>query len=225
MGTEADSETNPMDALRDRILDAALPNVLFDGWTRKTLVDGALDIGLTAEDVDIAFPVGLRGAVAHWLARADAQMVADMEAHGLDGLKIREKVALGVRLRLERAEAQKEAVRRALSYLALPGNAGLAARSLYRTVDAVWRACGDTSTDFNFYTKRGLLVAVYSSTLLYWLDDSSDGHGDTWAFLDRRIADVMKVPKLTARFKSLADYLPNPGRFSRAWQAARRTSA
>lgn len=213
--------TNPMDDLRDRILDAALPNVLFDGWSRKSLVAGARAEGLMAEDVDIAFPTGVRDAVAHWLARADAQMVADMEARGLEGLKIREKVALGVRVRLERAEPHKEAVRRALAYLALPGNAGLASRSLYRTCDAIWRACGDKSTDFNFYTKRGLLAAVYTSTLLYWLDDASDGHEDSWAFLDRRIADVMKVPQVTARLKSLGDYLPSPRRFTRSWNAAR----
>ncbi|MDF1792544.1 MAG: COQ9 family protein [Thalassobaculaceae bacterium] len=221
-GTE---QATAMDVLRDRILDAALPNVLFDGWTRRSLVDGARAEGLAAEDVDIAFPTGVRSAVAHWLARADAQMAADMAVHGLDGLKIREKVALGVRLRLEAAESHREAVRRALSYLALPGNAGIAARSLYRTVDTIWRECGDTATDFNFYTKRGLLAAVFSSTLLYWLDDTSEGHVDTWAFLDRRIGDVMKVPRITARLKSLGDYLPNPGRFSRAWRAARGSSA
>ncbi|MFX4220482.1 MAG: COQ9 family protein [Thalassobaculum sp.] len=217
--------TSPMDAMRDRILDAALPNVLFDGWTRRSLVDGARAEGLPAEDVDIAFPSGVRDAVAYWLDRADRQMAADMQAHGLQDLKIREKVALGVRLRLERAEPHKEAVRRGLSYLGLPGNTGLAARSLYRTVDTIWRECGDTSTDYNFYTKRGLLAAVYSATLLYWLDDASEGHADTWAFLDRRIADVMKVPKITGRLKSLGSYLPNPGRFTRAWRSARRSSA
>ncbi|MCR9070554.1 MAG: COQ9 family protein [Alphaproteobacteria bacterium] len=225
MPADQAAPTNRMDALRDRLLDAALPNVLFDGWTRRSLVEGARAEGLPAEDVDIAFPLGVRDAVGHWLDRADAQMADDMRAHGLDGLKIREKVALGVRLRLERAEPHKEAVRRGLSFLALPGNGGLAARSLYRTVDTIWRECGDTSTDYNFYTKRGLLAAVYSSTLLYWLDDASDGHGDTWAFLDRRIADVMKVPKITARLKSIGGYLPGPGRFTRAWKAARRAPA
>lgn len=215
------SQVNPMDTLRDRILDAALPNVLFDGWTRRSLTDGARSAGLVAEDVDIAFPAGVRDAVGYWLARADTRMAADMEAHGLDGLKIREKVALGVRLRLEAVEPHKEAVRRALSFLALPGNTGMAARSLYRTVDTIWWTCGDTSTDYNFYSKRGLLAAVFSSTLLYWLDDTSEGHGETWAFLDRRIGDVMKVPKVTARLKALGEYLPNPRRFSRAWRAAR----
>lgn len=216
---------SPLDDLRDRILDAALPHVMFDGWSRAALTNGARDQGLTDADVDIVFTTGVRGAVAYWLDRSDAEMVADMLAEDLDSLKIQEKVALGVRLRLERAADHKEAVRRALAYLALPTNAGIASRSLYRTVDAIWRTCGDTATDFNFYSKRGLLAGVYTTTLLYWLDDSSDDHADTWAFLDRRIADVMRIPKLTGTLKKMGRVLPNPGRFSRAWQAARRRTA
>ena len=126
-----------------------------------------------------------------------------------------------MRTRLEQASSHKEAVRRGLSYLALPGNTKLAASSLYRTVDHIWHACGDQSTDFNFYTKRGLLAAVYTSTLLYWLDDVSEDHTDTWAFLDRRIADVMRVPRFTGRLKEVGAMLPNPMRVVRAFRRAR----
>lgn len=215
------TKTPEMDALRDRILAAALPNVLFDGWSRAALTAGATSAGLVAADVDLAFPRGVRDALAYWLERADLDMVTAMEAADLDSMKIREKVAFGVRIRLEQAAPHKEAVRRALSYLALPGNAKLATTSLYRTVDHIWHACGDRSTDFNFYTKRGLLAAVYSATLLYWLDDDSDGHADTWAFLDRRIADVMRIPRLSGKFKGLGAKLPNPMRVVRAFRAAR----
>ena len=87
----------------------------------------------------------------------------------------------------------EQAVRRALSYLALPRNAALGAKCLYRTVDAIWYAAGDTSTDYNFYTKRLLLAGVYASTLLFWLNDTSEGRAETWAFLDRRIAEVTRL--------------------------------
>lgn len=217
--------TPEMDALRDRILDAALPNVVFDGWSRKALAHGAASAGLAAEDADIAFPRCVRGAVEHWMRRADDRMAAALEAADLDSMRIRDRVAFAVRTRLEQAAPHKEAVRRALAYLALPGNARLAAESLYRTVDSIWWACGDRSTDFNFYTKRALLAAVYSSTLLYWLDDSSEGHADTWAFLERRIADVMQVPKLTGRLRALGDRLPSPLRFMRALRRTRTTGS
>ncbi len=221
----ARSTASPLDDLRDQLLDAALPHVPFDGWSRAAMVHGASDAGLVAADVDIAFPTGMRDVLAYWLDRCDAEMVAAMNNHDLDALKIREKVALGVRVRLEQAAEHKEAVRRALAYLALPGNTGLATRSLYRTVDAIWRTCGDTATDFNFYSKRGLLAGVYTATVFYWLDDASDDHADTWAFLDRRIADVMQIPKLTGRLKNLSKLVPNPGRFTRAWRTARHESS
>lgn len=215
------ADPNPLDAVRDRILDAALPHVMFDGWTRRTLETAAQDAGLEPVDVDIYFPRGIRDALAHWLARADREMVEALEAADLEAMKIRERVAFAVRTRLQQAAPHKEAVRRALGLLALPGNAELASRSLYRTVDAVWYACGDRSTDFNFYTKRGLLAAVYSSTLLYWLDDETDGHAATWAFLDRRIENVMQIPRIQARCAEVAHRLPNPLRFMRAVRTAR----
>ena len=151
-------------------------------------------------------------------------MVAALADADLDSMKVREKIAFAVRTRLEQATPHKEAVRRALGILALPGNSGLATRSLYRTCDEIWYACGDRSTDFNFYTKRGLLAAVYTSTMLFWLDDESADHEATWAFLGRRIENVMQIPKLQSRLGNVTKVLPNPLRFMRSMRAARSTA-
>ena len=134
-----------------------------------------------------------------------------MEKEGVAGLKIRDRIKGAVRIRLERHAGEREAVRRALAVLSLPFNAGLALKLLYKTVDAMWYAAGDTSTDFNFYTKRATLAGVYSSTLLYWLNDRSPGSEATWAFLDRRIDDVMKIEKLKAQVRSWTERAA-PGR-------------
>jgi len=108
-------------------------------------------------------------------------------------MKVREKIAAGVRARLEAVAAHREAVRSGLSYFALPRNAASGLSCLYHTVDAIWYAAGDRSTDYNFYTKRALLSGVYSSTLLFWLNDKSEDFTATWSFLDRRIGEVLKV--------------------------------
>ena len=112
--TDRKEADNPLDEIRDRILDATLPNVLFDGWSRKALVLGAEMAGLQEGDVDLVFPRGARDAIAHWLDRADREMAAALEAADLGSMKIRAKVAFGVRTRLEQAAPHKEAVRRAL---------------------------------------------------------------------------------------------------------------
>jgi ubiquinone biosynthesis protein COQ9 len=187
--------------LQDRIVAAALRHVPIDGWTLAALAEGAADEGLSSAAVYQAFPGGVPEAVEHFSRRADERMLASLKTLDLEGMRVRDRIATAVRIRLEQNAANREAIRRALSFLALPMNGGRGRRSLYRTVDAMWRAAGDTATDFNFYTKRGLLAAVYVSTLLYWLDDNSDGFEATWGFLDRRIGNVMQIPKAQSRLK------------------------
>ena len=74
----------------------------------------------------------------------------------------------------------------------------------------MWQAAGDVSTDFNFYTKRGLLAGVLSATTLYWMNDGSDGQADTRAFLDRRISEVMQVPQVMGRLRTMLSSIPSP---------------
>jgi ubiquinone biosynthesis protein COQ9 len=200
----------PIEETRRRLLRATLPHVPFDGWTGAAMLAGARDLGLSAAEAANAFPGGAVEMIEFMSLEADQRMVEAMEREDLASLKVRERIALGVRRRLELYAADREAIRRALAVLALPQNGPLALRLLYRTVDAIWYAAGDTATDFNFYTKRALLAAVYSSTLLAWLDDRSPGLEETWAFLDRRIADAMRLPQTAQRFVEPLRWLPNP---------------
>ncbi len=193
---------DPDAPLRDRLADAMAAEAVFDGWTRGALSAAARQLALPAGEADRLFPGGPVQVLTLISERADLRTVEDMEKEGIVGLKMRERIKGAVRIRLERHAGQREAVRRALALLSLPFNAGLALKLLYKTADAMWYAAGDTSTDFNFYTKRATLAGVYSSTLLYWLNDRSPGSEATWGFLDRRIDDVMKIEKLKAQVKS-----------------------
>ncbi|MEE8280260.1 MAG: COQ9 family protein [Alphaproteobacteria bacterium] len=190
---------------REKILLATLANVPFDGWTGKALLTGARDAGYETSTAALAFPGGMAEVAQYFSAFADQRMLAQLEKRGIERLRVRERVALAVRVRLQQNAKHKEAVRHLLSFLALPQNAALGLKCLYRTVDAIWYAAGDTATDFNFYTKRALLAGVYASTVLYWLNDASKGFEKTFAFLDRRIEDVMNMGKLGGRVKDLID--------------------
>jgi ubiquinone biosynthesis protein COQ9 len=149
----------------------------------------------------MAFAGGPVEMIEHWMRYADRRMLERMQGLDPAAMRMQERIGAAVRFRIEVNMPYREAVRRTISFLALPSNAIVAARSMYATVDAIWYACGDTSTDLSFYTKRATLAAVYGTTVLYWLDDSSDQFSDTWAFLDRRIGDAMRLPKLRARIK------------------------
>ncbi len=178
---------------RRSLLDAALRHVPFDGWTWTAIDAGARELGLDAGEAQRLFPGGPLELIRAFSSEADRHMLETLESLDLDAMKVREKVAAGVRARLEAVAAHREAVRSGLNFFALPQNAAAGLACLYRTVDAIWYAAGDKATDYNFYSKRALLGAVYSSTLLFWLNDKSEDYAATWAFLDRRISEVLQV--------------------------------
>jgi ubiquinone biosynthesis protein COQ9 len=202
-----------MTDLKDDILDAALAHVAFDGWSDATLVAAAEDIGIEIAAARALFPRGAVDLAMAFHRRGDVAMVAGLTAGDLDQMKIREKITHAVRLRLELMADQKEAVRRGTTLFALPIHAGDGARALWETADSIWVAIGDSSEDYNWYTKRMTLSGVYSTTVLFWLGDTSEGHMATWGFLDRRIGDVMQFEKLKAQIresKFLAPFLAGP---------------
>lgn len=199
--------------LRPHLVMAMLPHVAFDGWGEKALLAGARDLGIDATRARLAFPEGVGDMLAAYLAQADADLEAALAQRGLHNLKVRARITLAVRTRLEWAAAHREAARRAASLLVLPQHAALSARALWSAVDIMWRAAGDTATDFNHYSKRTILAGVYSATALVWLNDDSPDFSETWAFLDRRIADVMKIETVKARWRQTGARRPSLTRF------------
>ena len=187
---------------RARLLDAALPHVVFDGWTRATLEAAIADSGVDAGLARLAFPRrGIDLALA-FHRRNDRRLAEELAATDLSAMRIRDRIAHCVRRRLELVAADREAVRRGATLLALPLHAAEGAKAVWETADIIWTACGDTATDYNWYTKRMILGSVYSATLLYWLGDQSPGFENTWSFLDRRIEDVMRFEKAKAQLQA-----------------------
>jgi ubiquinone biosynthesis protein COQ9 len=202
----------PLAELRPRLIAAMLPHVPFDGWT-----EAARDMAADAEGIDrdiaaLALP-DAASMVDAYTARADTLMTEAMAAAGADRMKVRDRIRFALNCRLDAADPDKEAVRRALAVLLHPSHAPLAAKTLWRTADAMWRAAGDTATDLNHYSKRAILGSVYSATLLYWLDDDSENHEATRGFIDRRIDDVMRFEKAKAQVKKSFGWVPDPARF------------
>jgi len=200
---------------RRALIEAMLPEVPFDGWSRAALRAAAAEAGIDESEALTFFrtPREMVEGFSHW---ADDRMLDALETQNLEAMRVRDRVATAERTRLRVLEPHREAVRRALAALAMPQNMATGLILLYRTVDAIWYATGDRSTDFNFYTKRGLLAGVHAAATLYWLDDRSEGGADTAAFLDRRLTEVMSIPKLRARLGESLAWLPNPFRLMRA---------
>jgi len=204
---------SPLEQLRRRLALAVGENAVFDGWSRKAVDSAAGQLGIDPVQARLAMPKSQSGKIDLYIQEVDRSLEAWFTPKRLQDKKIREKIRALVWKRLEIMGPAREGVRRALAILAMPQNIPLALRISWRTADLMWRIAGDTSTDFNHYTKRMTLGAVYASTLLAWLDDRSEGWKDTAAFLDRRIDDVMRFEKLKAEWRGTSDRRISPSRF------------
>ena len=209
------------DSERERLIQAMLPDVPFDGWSTRALRGAARRAGIPFEEATALFPRGapdMVAAMSHW---ADRQMLQRLETAlrqppGVEPLGLSRRVALAIHIRFEVVLPWREAVRRGLSVLALPQNVPLGLRLLYDSVDAIWEGVGDHPTDFSYYTKRASLAAILAATALYWLDDRSPNFEETDAFVERRLADLYRLTGIRQRFTAASDALPNPFRLFRA---------
>jgi ubiquinone biosynthesis protein COQ9 len=173
----------------------------------------AAELGVPAERARIAFPDGPVQMIDAWFDWVDRHMLAAFPPERIDAMKVRERIGALLTHRFETLLPYKEALRRALAMLAMPQNALAAGRLAWRSADRIWRVAGDSATDYNHYTKRAILIGVYGSTTLIFLDDESERFAATRAFLDRRIGDVMRFEKAKARFTGRSDLRPSLSRF------------
>ncbi|GHA92945.1 hypothetical protein GCM10009069_14990 [Algimonas arctica] len=198
------------DNARHAILDAALNDAAFEGWTDVMLGKAALKAGLPKGASALYFPNGVIEVIQFWSDRMDTSARDKIEALDLKTLKIRERVTESVAIRLSEVGRHEEAARRAQARLTLPDGVGTGAKLTWNAADMIWRAIGDTSTDANFYSKRAVLSAVLASTAPIWLSDALPGKPDARRFLDRRIANVMQFEKLKAQVRKATANAPNP---------------
>lgn len=201
-----------LDALRLQLAPGIADAAAFDGWSEEAVRNAAEQEGADPDAAAYAFGGGAMAMIDAWAAGVDAAMAAALPAEKLAPLKIREKIRTLVLFRLEAIAHQKEALRRAQTIMAMPQNVVSAVRLGWRSADAMWRLAGDTASDYNHYTKRMTLGSIYAATLAVYVNDTSEDHAETKAFLDRRIEGIMKFEKAKARLLRPADEHFSPAR-------------
>lgn len=201
-----------LDELRERLAPEIAANAAFDGWGAEALTMAAEANGVDPGVAKLAFPNGAVDMIDAWFAHIDRVMLSALSPETLASMKVRARIAGLVEARLAAAAPDREALRRAVAVLASPQNLARAARLGWRTVDTIWRAAGDTAVDYNHYTKRTILLGVYGATVAVFLDDESEDHADTRAFLARRIDGIMRFEKTKAQMLR-GDRLPSLSRF------------
>jgi len=206
-------DPTPLQALRRRLSLTVGENAVFDGWTEAAVDASAAQLGIEPAQARLAFPKQPADMIAAWIEGVDAAMAEHFTPERIAALKVRDRISEMIWFRLQLTGNSRESVRTALAILAMPQNLALGLRTSWRSADAMWRLAGDTATDYNHYTKRLTLSAVYGSTLLAWLDDQSEGWIETRAFLERRLADVMRFERWKSAWRGNAIRRPSITRF------------
>lgn len=196
---------SPADMTLDELRPALAPRIAahaaFDGWSNEALTMAARDLAIPADRAKLVFKAGPAAMIDAWFDAIDRDMAIAFPPQRIAAMKIRARIRELVLFRIGATHPHREALRRALAILAQPQNAATGARLAWRAADRMWRLAGDTASDFNHYTKRATLTAVYGATSLVHLDDNSEDLENTRAFLDRRIDEVMRFEKLKAQWK------------------------
>ena len=183
------------------LIKAMLIHVPFDGWTWHAMEQGAIDIGFEKKKTSSLrikifkdlFKNGSIDFIDIFSEIIDLEVKENYNSIEAKPERVPEKIKKIIMIRLKLCQKYKEAVRSSISLSAIPVNTKISLNILYRTCNSIWRIAGDKSTDFSFYTRRISLAAVYTSTLLFWLNDKSNNNNETEFFLDRRLKDISKI--------------------------------
>jgi ubiquinone biosynthesis protein COQ9 len=207
------AEDETLDMLRLRLAPLVAANAAFDGWTKDAVTMAADAAGVDRDIAALAFDGGAMTMIDAWFASVDVAMLARCAPEDLAAMKVRERITRLIETRLALLSPHREALRRAQAILAMPNNASRAAQLGWRATDIMWRAAGDAATDYNHYTKRATLGAVYGATMLVFVNDESEDIADTRAFLARRIDGIMKFETAKARLTAGSDQHFSMARF------------
>jgi ubiquinone biosynthesis protein COQ9 len=202
-----------LDEIRAHLAPIIAGHAAFDGWREEAVHRAASEVGIDPGAADLAFPKGAVDMIDAWFELVDAEMTASFTDEELAAMPVHKRIRAAILKRIEIVRPHKEALRRAIAILAMPKNVPLAGKLGWRSADAMWRLAGDTATDFNHYSKRAILSGVYGSTIMAWMDDESEGEGETIAFLDRRLGNVAQFEKFKKSLRGDPDRRFSVSRF------------
>jgi len=207
----------PADPTLDEVRAALAPmiarNAGFDGWSDAAVHAAADEAGVDRDVAKLAFKDNAIDMIDAWIDSIDMELAHRLPAEKLGAMKIRDRITALLATRLDIMAPDRESLRRAMAIMAMPQNLVRSAKIGWRSADRMWRLAGDTASDFNHYTKRMTLSAVYASTLSVFVNDDSDNFADARAFLDRRIDNVMQFEKVKFQAKQRQEYVPSLSRF------------
>lgn len=160
----------------------------FNEWNNKLLAEAEEKCNFAKGYSLILFPNGLLEIVEFLESYLDNTVLENLNKQEAPG-KIREKISLAVKTRIKTVPPIIHSKNAA--YFAL--NPFQGTEVAFRSCDVIWHYAGDKSVDHNYYTKRGLLLSVYVSSILFYIQDESENYIDTDKFIETAVENIVKA--------------------------------
>ncbi len=197
------------DNLKKKILLNAIGIAVFDGWSSKTLLEASLLSGVKSTDTKKLFPRGGLDLARYYHEYEDNVFLDSLRKIDFNNLSQFEKIELALFKRFEIISVNKEAFRRSMSLFALPFHQIEGLNLVFSTCDLIWVEIGDKSLEYDWYTKRIILVSIYLSSLLYLFGDDSSNNEHTFQYISRRLKEIKKLGKIKIDISDLFSYFNN----------------
>ena len=194
------NESKKFERERKTILNRALIDIENSGFNKKMLLNAAKNCKISEGKLGRLFPEGIFELKQYYFSEIDEQMLQKIKTQNYENIRVRDKIFNGVLIRLDLFKKNKTSIK--YIFVSESSNPIKSLKHLWRTSDLIWKSAGDSSTDYNHYTKRLLLSWVYITTLICWFNDKSRNINDTKLFLNRRIDEVLEFGKQSGKIKS-----------------------
>jgi ubiquinone biosynthesis protein COQ9 len=188
--------TEDIKQLKNDVLFSIIEILPYEAFDINIISKACKNIGLQSEYANLLFPNGRAEFLEVFRDYIDEIMVERIKNELSEVKSITSRIFESLKIRFEILDEYKIIIPKIIAFYSMPWNHLKLYPYTWKSMNLIWRIAGnDKSTDFNYYTKRGLLTGVYWATLLYWLSDESTNYESTHDFLNRKLILIGKVAK------------------------------
>ena len=196
---------------RLKILKLAKPVIAEEGLNSNTFETIALKHTLNINEINLLFPDGNKDLLEYSLDQLNIELQEYCKSIDLIRLPLHKRIRKILLSKIEIMNKEKNFYKKIFLKSLLPNRTISLSKQLYKSIDQIWYLAGDTSVDFNFYTKRLILAGIYSRVVLFFFNNNNQNELEN--LLDLNLKRVAKIPELKSKINIIKDYLPKVMKF------------
>ena len=181
------------------------------GLSKNTLESISKKYGLDANETELLFPEGNIDFIKFTLEQLNNELEEYCREIDLIRLPVHKRIKKVLLSKISLMNKNKVFYRSIFLNLLIPKKNFSLPSQLYNSVDQIWFIAGDSSTDFNFYTKRLILSVIYSRIMLFFFNNNNQEELEN--ILDESLRRVSKIPEIKSKFKIFKEYFPKIAKF------------